>query len=185
MLIPAIALRLIVSAGLTLHPAAPVVQRAIARQVDSQVARHWAGAHIVWSNSPKAIPVHILSLRAVASTRWCGAAAGGCHWAGRGGRPVIAVGAQPQNWSGYLSHEVIETVIDPSGARELFGKLAEACDPVAQSWYRLDGIWVSDFVYPRWFVAGSAGPFDYLHATRRAGRVATGGYPDSLDIKAM
>jgi len=52
-------------------------------------------------------------------------------WAGwtaghRGG------GAAPE-LVGYLSHEVIETVIDPSGARELFGKLAEACDPVARA----------------------------------------------------
>jgi hypothetical protein len=95
------------------------------------------------------------------------------------------VGAQPQDWSGYLSHEVIEALIDPSGSRDLFGKLAEACDPVAQDWYRLDGTWVSDFVYPQWFKPGSLGPFDYLHETHRSRQLATGGYQDSLDMKSM
>lgn len=185
MLVHLVALRLIVSAGLMLHPAAPTVQRAITRQVDSQVAQHWPGARIVWSNSPKAIPVHVLSLRAVATQRWCGARAGGCHWVGPNGQPIVAVAGQPQNWSGYLSHEVIETLIDPSGSRALSGRLAEACDPVAQSWYRLDGTWVSDFVYPQWFATGTGGPFDYLHATLRAGHPATGGYSSSLAMKSM
>ncbi len=180
-----IALRLIVSAGLMLHPAAPRVQRAIVRQVDSQVAAHWPVARIVWSDSPTAIPVHVLSLRVVGSKRWCGGGAGGCHWLGSDGQPIIAVGAQSQDWSGYLSHEVIETLIDPSGTRDLYGRLAEACDPVAQNWYRLDGTWVTDFVYPAWFKPGSAGPYDYLNITHSPGKLGTGGYQDSLDIKAM
>ena len=184
MLIHHIALRLIVAAGLTLHPAAPTVQRAITLQVDSQVVQHWPIAGVVWSDSPKAIPVHVLSMGTVGAERWCGAGAGGCHWMSHG-EPIIAVGAQPQNWSGYLSHEVIETLIDPSVTRDMFGHLAEACDPVAQNWYHLDGTWVSDFVYPQWFVGHAVGSFDFLHATHRAGQLGTGGYQYSLDMKSM
>ena len=180
-----ILLHLIVSAGLALQPGVPTVERAITHQVNSQVAQHWPTARILWSNSPTAIPVHVLSMRAVAAKRWCGAGAAGCHSTGPDGQPIIAVGAQSQSWSGFLSHEVIETLIDPWGARNLSGHLAEVCDPVSQNWYRLDGTWVSDFVYPHWFAAHSAGPFDYLHATHRAGQLATGGYQVSLSIKTL
>jgi hypothetical protein len=185
MLVSPIILHLIVSAGVALQPGPPTVERAITRQINTQVAQYWPTARIVWSASPRAIPVHVMSMRTVAAKRWCGLGAGGCHWVGSDGQPIIAVGAQPRGWSGYLSHEVIETVIDPSGWRNISGHLAEVCDPVSQNWYRLGGTWVADFVSPRWFIAHSAGPFDYLHASHRAGQLAAGGYMDSLNIKSM
>jgi hypothetical protein len=61
-----------------------------------------------------------------------------------------------------LSHEVIEALADPSGVKTTTGVLTEICDAVEQPGYRLDGIVVSNFVTPRWFMKSAVGGrFDF------------------------
>ncbi len=46
------------------------------------------------------------------------------------------------NWTENASHELVETLVDPS----MQG--VEVCDPVEQWAYRMRGVWVSDFIRP-------------------------------------
>jgi hypothetical protein len=80
------------------------------------------------------------------------------------GRPYALVwtsGASVQGWSRDFSHEVIEMLEDPGlDARYLHDGSTwqrEIADPVEGLGYRLDGIYVSDFVTPLWYAGASTG----------------------------
>jgi hypothetical protein len=79
---------------------------------------------------------------------------------------VVAAGADRKvgiEWTVTFSHELLECLADPwlnscaQADEETFYAL-EVCDPVQGDplAYRIDGIWVSDFVTPAWFVPGPA-----------------------------
>lgn len=58
--------------------------------------------------------------------------------------------------SATLSHEVVETMVDPDVDRWVdtgrgYKVAYEACDPVEGSSYEIDGVAVSDFVCPAWY----------------------------------
>lgn len=164
-----------------LAPDVPAIERAVQIQVNVQLRAHWSVPQIAFA----AGGVPIVSESADAVVRDCGSEGDGmlvygCH------RPdaiyvlavqdtsALAVGG----WSTDLSHEIIEALVDPSGTSALSGLLAEPCDPVAGDFYSVDNVLVSDFAYPRWFTAGSRGPWDWMHQTPRALRVdaIAGGY---------
>lgn len=91
------------------------------------------------------------------------------------GKPALFVyttGLTYQSWSAVFSHELLESLVDPTTtniyylgtttvtaqglgggepAEEQLGGSIEVADPVAQRGYKLDGVWVSDFVYPAYF----------------------------------
>jgi hypothetical protein len=80
------------------------------------------------------------------------------------GRPYALVwtsGATVEGWSRDFSHEVIEMLEDPTlGVRyEHDGSTwqREIADPVEGLGYRLDGVYVSDFVTPAWYAGASTG----------------------------
>lgn len=82
-----------------------------------------------------------------------------------------------------LSHEVIETFIDPAcnlwAATKTAGTMLkmEVCDPVQASNYLLDGITVANFVTWDWHNPFSAGPrFDYLGRLSGPMKIEAGGY---------
>jgi hypothetical protein len=58
-------------------------------------------------------------------------------------------------WSEAFSHEILEMLVDPRNDRLIHGHLAEPCDPVEDTPYLLDGVWVSDFVPPSWFTTAT------------------------------
>ena len=70
--------------------------------------------------------------------------------------------------SGGVSHEVLETLGDlgANGWKDKGNGLMgaeEVCDPVQNTGYKTsNGVYVSNFVLPSYFVPGSAGPWDYL-----------------------
>jgi hypothetical protein len=76
--------------------------------------------------------------------------------------PCALVSPAAGTWTVQLSHEVVEMLVDP----DLTGD--EVCDPVEEDAYRLDGVWVSDFVTPAWFTGGG-GPFDQMRLVGRPG----------------
>ena len=91
--------------------------------------------------------------------------------------------------SAVLSHEVCEIAIDPTCALKVErGQLngvttdiaLEVCDPVESDGYALNisnqPVWMSNFVTPAWFDAGSPGPWDYMHLTRGPFQLSRGGY---------
>ncbi len=129
--------------------------------------------------------------------------AGGYHTANGDGRPwgLVSVDVADEvgvPWSLYLSHEVIELVVDPDAAelvrgpcpdpsltgRRRVGRVSttlvylprEACDPVQGTTYDVDGVTVSDFVTPAWFKRRHVGAVDHLGTLAGPFTVAPGGY---------
>jgi hypothetical protein len=70
-------------------------------------------------------------------------------------------GASVEGWSRDFSHEVIEMLEDPTlDVRYTHDGSTwerEIADPVEGLGYRLDGVYVSDFVTPLWFAGASTG----------------------------
>lgn len=91
---------------------------------------------------------------------------GGTEWGVHYGNPtrimVYTDGLPMIAWSTAFSHEIMETLVD--GGDQIgvmhdngnWGTL-EVADPVHDRAYRLDGVWVSDFVLPAWFAGGQIG----------------------------
>lgn len=74
---------------------------------------------------------------------------------------VWTSGATVEGWSRVFSHEVVEMLEDPNlDVRYLRDGSAwqrEIADPVEWLGYRLDGVYVSDFVLPAWFAGATTG----------------------------
>ena len=74
---------------------------------------------------------------------------------------VYTAGATYVGWSQAFSHEVLEMLVDPSTGvyYSYAGESAalEIADPVEEHDYRLDGVWVSDFVLPAYFAGATLG----------------------------
>jgi hypothetical protein len=90
-------------------------------------------------------------------------------------------------WSVVLSHELLEMLIDPyinlsafvrdSRSGLLYGY--EVCDPVRSDSYRIDGVEVSNFVYPDWFLPPQMRPdaqLDHLEKIKKPLQIRPGGY---------
>jgi hypothetical protein len=82
------------------------------------------------------------------------------------GQPYLLVwtgGVELQGWSVPFSHEVIEALVDPIAARQIYrdgaGVPVEVADPVEDRAYRLNGVYVSDFVLPSWYAGGMQDSF--------------------------
>jgi hypothetical protein len=87
------------------------------------------------------------------------------------------------SWTVTASHELVEMLVDPWALLgvDLGGGTWvawEACDPVEADryGYLIDGILVSDFITPAWFVPGSPGPYDWTKHCRRPLSLLPGGY---------
>ena len=74
---------------------------------------------------------------------------------------VWTAGGTAQGWSRDFSHEVIEMIEDPTldvrYMRDGSTWQREIADPVDGLGYRLDGVYVSDFVTPEWYAGASTG----------------------------
>ena len=80
-----------------------------------------------------------------------------------------------------ISHEALELVRDQdaAGFRLTMSGVAfadEACDAVEDTSYEIDGVRVSNFVLPSWYVEGSSGPWDHLHVLPGPCTKTAGGY---------
>ena len=74
---------------------------------------------------------------------------------------VWTSGASVQGWSRDFSHELIEMLEDPTlnvrYSHEGSTWQREIADPVEGLGYRLDGVYLSDFVTPMWYAGASTG----------------------------
>jgi hypothetical protein len=91
------------------------------------------------------------------------------------GRPYALVwtsGATAEGWSRGFSHEVIEMLEDPTldvrYMRDGSTWQREIADPVENLGYRVDGVFVSDFVTPDWYAGASTGADVACQGTRCA-----------------
>ncbi len=95
-------------------------------------------------------------------------------------------------WTGVGSHEVLEMLGDewindnvvrymPDNTFELWPR--EWCDAVQGQLYEIDGVHVSNFLYPAAFVDEANGPYDHLRSTSASFQITKGGYSSILRIK--
>ena len=126
---------------------------AITKQVSQQFRRYWPGRPIRFGSG--GFPIYVEPYATVA---WvCQANVAACHgpnWIFAG---YSSAAATPGDWTLALDHEVLETLVDPSGTGQ------EVADPVQTPGYKYAGWLLSDFVFPNYFQAGSVGPRDLLH----------------------
>ena len=144
-------------------------ERAITFQVNHQVRRYWHNPPIRFGAS--GIPVYFYSHRG-ASRHGCGPGADGCHGS------AVWVENQPGWYDAMttaLSHEVVETTVDPQNNRVLDGLLADPCDEAQGATYLVGSVTVADFVFPSWYARGSHGPWDFMAAIAHARDLSTWG----------
>lgn len=92
-----------------------------------------------------------------------------------------------------ISHEILEMIGDPMiDSWVLWRDLPDAlflcqelCDPVEDDalGYQIDGVQVSDFVTPQYFVPTAPGPFDFMKRLTAPNTLASGGYQLTWDPK--
>ena len=98
-------------------------------------------------------------------------------------RPTLDGGLAP---SSVLSHEVIETFLDPfvdlwaDGPADLSYPI-EACDAVQGDSYMIGRVEVSNFLYPGWFDQAGVGQCDHLQLVSPF-QIAPGGYSVARSI---
>lgn len=89
-----------------------------------------------------------------------------------------------------LSHELIEMLGDPYTQLTVYRQSEnrlycfENCDAVESDGlgYEIDGILVSDFVLPSWFVDGSGAPYDFRSHCAKPFQVLSEGYIGYMDL---
>jgi hypothetical protein len=87
----------------------------------------------------------------------------------------LSVGNTDSYFSYTLSHEVFETLVDPSAVALDGAFHREIADPVVgDETYGVDGIYLADWVYPSWFVPHSHGPWDAGRVLASAGDFSFG-----------
>lgn len=122
----------------------------------------------------------------------------GYHDVTNEGLPLGKVFAGTDLANGYkvsvtFSHELLEILADPEINRCVFlqkkngsGVIVayESCDAVEADalGYDIDGVTVSDFVTPRWFMPGFPGPYDFLEHCSKPLQLLPGGYISVFDV---
>lgn len=109
---------------------------------------------------------------------------------------VTTAEADGMPWSVVLSHELLEMLIDPylnlaAVIKDQQGPIGllygyEVCDPVRSDVYHVDGVAVSNFVYPAWFEANRpqrGTRYDHLERVGAPLRLRPGGYAIVNDMK--
>lgn len=93
--------------------------------------------------------------------------------------------------SSCASHEAIEQLIDALAnittpvrwAGHNAAIAYEVGDPVEADTYNIDGVPVSNFVLPNWFVPGSRGPYDFMGKLSAPLTMSSGGYVAWSDLR--
>lgn len=161
---------------------------ALQTQVDRDFAPVWscAGQLRIVGDARDAVPTDWLLVFLDDADQ---AGALGYHEVTDAGMPVMKVFVETTIKDGELvsvtaSHEALEGLADPaintlrSDASGLI-YCQEVADPVQENTYEIDGIPVSDFVYPSWFEPFAHAPgtkFDHLGVVSKPFELAKGGY---------
>ena len=70
-------------------------------------------------------------------------------------------GGTVELWPRDFSHEILEMLVDPDTNRSVYhgrvGQMVEVADPGEWDGYRLNGVFVSDFVLPAWSAGATTG----------------------------
>ena len=97
------------------------------------------------------------------------------------------------SWSVTLSHELLEMIVDPfcnevaeadnsDGSISFYAhEVGDAVEADALG-YTIDGVLLSDFVLPSWFVPGEPGAVDFMRRISNPFQIAPGGYISILKV---
>lgn len=128
----------------------------------------------------------------------------GYHELTPAGEPLAKVFAKTDaefglNWTITFSHEVLEMIVDPyinltvlDQDSNTTGMLYayEVCDATQadQFGYQINGVWVSDFVYPAWFDPyridrPGQDVFDHMRRCTRPFEILSGGYMPVFEVR--
>lgn len=89
----------------------------------------------------------------------------------------------PHGVSVALSHEYLETRLDPFCNDLGDGYWKEVCDAVQDYSYPINDVYVSDFCTKYWWTQNSPGPWDFLERLPHAQAIGTGGYQVHYDLQ--
>ena len=169
----------------------------IATQIQSDVAPIWgrAPAAVTFYTDPTAVPAGAYGIALVDTIQDQPQGVLGYHTEAQVAQVWGVVAAQPEldngwkvltgDWSvsSTLSHEVLETFIDPNcnlwasdGQGSLYS--LEVCDPVEAPTYTVSGVSVSNFVTPSWYdpQPPSGAQFDKMGQLTAGFSILPGGY---------
>ena len=170
---------------------------AIATQIQVDVAPAWdrAPATVTFYNDPKDVPAGAYGVAIVPTIQDQPQGVLGYHiehWGVAAAQPIFANGAQALtgDWSvsSTLSHEVLEMFIDPAcnlwaanGQGSAYS--LEVCDPVETPTDTVNGVSVSNFVFPSWFdpLPPAGARFDKLGQVTAPFTIAAGGYANYVN----
>jgi hypothetical protein len=169
------------------------VVNALQVQVNRDFAPAWGiEAELKYYNSPKEVPDHAWQMVILESSDEAGDL--GYHELTPSGKPLGRVFAgtinrQKDSWTNTLSHELLEMLGDPETSRYVFRQhrngsgilyAYENCDACQDSsfGYKINGVLVSNFVYPSWFEEyhPPGTRFDHLKLIKKAFELLPGGY---------
>jgi hypothetical protein len=93
-------------------------------------------------------------------------------------------------WSVTLDHEILELIGDPWSGLTVEGQFIgnpaffayENCDPVEEDFYVLNGVTLSNFVFPSWFLNKTAVGYDWLGKLEAPFTLSSGGYFSYLQV---
>ncbi len=91
------------------------------------------------------------------------------------------------SWTTTMSHEILEMLADPEinlcATVDNLIYAYEVCDPCESDalGYEIDGVLLSDFVYPAWFCPSFSGPYDFKGHISSPLELAKGGYISIMD----
>lgn len=114
----------------------------------------------------------------------------GYHDVGPNGEPIIKVFTEFESQGAgsssiTLSHEIAESISDTNANTTIqgFDENGKAClyfresaDPVENDTYQINGVDVSDFITPAWFVQNSTAQLDILNQVKKPYQILPGGY---------
>jgi hypothetical protein len=173
--------------------------KALQVQVTRDFAPAWGiDAELKYYKSPKDVPDHAWQMVILETSDEAGDL--GYHELTYSGKPLGRVFAgtirnQKDSWTNTLSHELLEMLADPEASRYVYRQhkdgsgilyAYENCDACQDSsfGYKINGVLVSNFVYPSWFEQyhPPGTRFDHLRLMKKAFELLPGGYIPTYDI---
>lgn len=182
-----------------LKPDLDLVGNAIQRQVSEHLEPAW-GASAIVSAFPTLDDVPEGYATVAITKQELPLGHGGFHYPDGGAGALVHY---RDGWTIAVSHELLEMIADPLGVRYVYGPsladrnpdaaenpardktgaqglvryLVELCDPVEGNAYIIDGIAVSDFVFPAFYDDGSkCDRYSFTYAAQGPFQLADGGY---------
>jgi hypothetical protein len=183
---PPINIALVVEAKTPFSPTPEALAAALTRQANEHLSPAWwmpaVNVHVATS-----VPAGHMALVMLDDADQAGAL--GYHDLTDAGQPIGKVFVKTTLDDGEVvsvtaSHELLEMLLDPGCATAIQATdtaffAFELCDPVQDKTYEIDGVAVSDFVYPAWFQGyrkpGSV-QFSYLKSIDAPFALTAGGY---------